>query len=107
MARRHRQHAGRVRSADARVPFGGVHCAHSSKAAGSPHRCARTSPAKWSEPVIKIGFGFARARSRASATDGVMEIVGQPRTLSGLPAGEAPALQIREMLVRIFANSSG
>src|ERR1043166_7035523 len=36
------------------------HCAHSSKAAGSPCRCARTSPAKWSEPAIRIGFWFAR-----------------------------------------------
>src|SRR6266550_5758151 len=49
------------------------YCAHSSKAVGSPRRCARTSPAKWSEPVIKIGFDFARASINESSTFGVME----------------------------------
>jgi hypothetical protein len=34
-----------------------IYCAHSSKAAGSPRKYARTSPAKCSEPVIRIGFG--------------------------------------------------
>src|SRR5262249_25204575 len=34
-----------------------IYCAQSSKAAGSPCRCARTSPAKCKEPVIRIGFG--------------------------------------------------
>src|ERR1700693_3482431 len=77
---------------------------HSSKAAGSPRKYARTSPAKWSEPVIKIGFGLACAISRASTTDGVVEIVGQPLWL---PAGEAPALQTAAMLSKIFAKSSG
>src|SRR6266576_7021340 len=67
-----------------------IYCAHSSNAAGLPRKCARTSPAKWSEPVIRIGFGLARTRSSASPIDVVMEIVGQPRRL---PAGDAPALQ--------------
>ena len=50
-----------------------IYCAHSSYAAGSPRRCASTSPAKWSEPVTKIGFGFERASANASSTDEVME----------------------------------
>src|SRR5437763_16501278 len=50
-----------------------TYCAHSSKLAGSPRRCARTSPVKCSEPVIKIGFGLERATASASSTDGVME----------------------------------
>src|ERR1043166_721980 len=49
------------------------HCAHSSKAAGSPCRCARTSPAKWSEPAIRIGFWFARASISASPIVDAME----------------------------------
>src|SRR5205809_4582158 len=49
------------------------HCAHSSNAAGSPRKWARTSPAKCSEPVIKIRFRFARARANASSIDGVIE----------------------------------
>ncbi len=59
------------------------HCAHSSKAAGSPRRWARISPAKCSEPVARIGFGFARARSIASLTDRVTEIVGHPESFRG------------------------
>src|SRR6266496_1140806 len=50
-----------------------TYCAHSSNAAGSPRKWARTSPAKCSEPVIKIEFGLARAWSSASLTEGVME----------------------------------
>src|SRR6266516_5784780 len=80
------------------------HCAHSSNAAGSPRKCARTSPAKCSEPVIRIGFGFARESISASRIVGLMKIVGQPRRL---PAGEAPALQKGRMFARISANASG
>ena len=50
-----------------------IYCAHSSNAAGLPRRCARTSPAKCSEPVIRIGFGFARASISASPIVEVME----------------------------------
>ena len=49
------------------------HCAHSSKAAGCPRKCASASPAKCNEPVIKIGAVRARALSIASTTDEVME----------------------------------
>ena len=50
-----------------------IYCAHSSNAAGSPRKCARTSPAKCSEPVIRMGFGFARASINASPSVEVME----------------------------------
>jgi hypothetical protein len=37
------------------------YCAHSSKAAESPRRVASASPAKCSEPVIRMGCGLPRA----------------------------------------------
>jgi len=53
--------------------FGCNHCAHSSKAAGSPRRYASASPAKCNEPVMRIGFGFVRVSLSASPIEGVME----------------------------------
>src|SRR4029077_13283277 len=49
------------------------HCAHSSSAFGSPRKNASASPAKWSEPVIRIRSFVVRAAFNASASDGVME----------------------------------
>src|SRR6266700_6313960 len=106
MARHHRQTRETRALPGTGAPGGRAlpHCAHSSKAAGSPRRWARTSPAKCREPVIKIGFGFSRESISASPTVGVMKIVGQPRRL---PAGEAPALQKGRMFARIFASALG
>jgi hypothetical protein len=70
-ARRRNQHARRVRYP--RRGFSRDYCAHSSNAAGSPRKSARTSPAKCSEPVIRIGSGFARASISASPMVEVME----------------------------------
>ena len=73
MARRHRQVAAATATQMCASSFGCNHCAHSSNAAGSPRRWARASPAKCNEPVSRMGFGFARASSNASASDGVIE----------------------------------
>jgi len=80
---RARQHARRVRYPERRARRSrSTYCTHSSNAAGSPHKCARTSPAKCSEPVINTGFGFARASVSASPTVG-SDGVGEVRNKSG------------------------
>src|SRR5204863_9842254 len=71
---RARQHARRVRYPERRARRSrSTYCTHSSNAAGSPRKWARTSPAKCSEPVINTGFGFARASVSASPTVEVKE----------------------------------
>ena len=74
------------------------HCAHSSNAAGSPRKSARTSPTKCSEPVIRIGLGFARASISASPMVGVMEWgsdgVMTEKILANSPGAMARSLRI-------------
>src|SRR5205823_8914626 len=72
MTRRHRQHAGRVRYPETNAQSS-VYCAHSSSAFGSPRKSASASPAKCSEPAIRIRSENLSAAEIASATDGVME----------------------------------